>query len=212
LAKIKDVTKRNKSKAHLLHPFVSDDEVEAGVDEVGRGCGAGPVVAAAVILPPVVDLPDVRDSKKLSAEKRNSMSLLIQEVALDFAIGVATVEEIDEINILEATYLAMNRAIQGLKKKPTLLIIDGNRYKNTSNIRYQTVIGGDDKVLSIAAASILAKTWRDDYMAQLHDQHPQYDWKNNKGYLTAKHRNACFLHGLTKHHRHTFGGMRPAGE
>ncbi len=212
MAKIRDVNISIKPNPRLLHPFSSDAEVEAGVDEVGRGCGAGPVVAAAVILPYDVDLPNVRDSKKLSAEKRNDLRALIHEVALDFAIGVASVEEIDEINVLEATYLAMNRAIQGLKKKPTLLIIDGNRFKNMSDIRFQTVIGGDDKVLSIAAASILAKTWRDDYMSQLHEHYPQYDWKNNKGYLTAKHRNACFVHGLTKHHRHTFGGMKPVEE
>ena len=191
----------------LMHPFAIHGPEEAGVDEVGRGCGAGPVVAAAVILPEQVDLPELRDSKKLNAAKRATLSSLIKEVAIDYSIGLATVEEIDRINILEATYLAMTRAIHGLRARPALLVIDGNRFKNSTGIPHQTVIGGDDKVLSIAAASVIAKTWRDEHMAGLHQDFPHYDWLSNKGYLSVRHREACFRYGLTIHHRRSFKGM-----
>ncbi|MCO6460839.1 MAG: ribonuclease HII [Saprospiraceae bacterium] len=192
-----------------MHPYLIKPEEEAGVDEVGRGCGAGPVVAAAVILPARVNIPGLRDSKKLSPQIRNSLSEQIKQSAVAYSIAMATVEEIDKINILQATYLAMARAIEGLSIKPKLLIIDGNRFVNSTGITYHTVIGGDDKVLSIAAASVLAKTWRDEYMAGLHKEFPQYDWLNNKGYLTAAHRKACFIYGLTIHHRSSFKGMTP---
>lgn len=191
----------------LIHPFEAGSGIEAGVDEVGRGCGAGPVVAAAVILPPKAKIPGLRDSKKLTASKRKELSGKIRELALDYSIAISTVEEIDQINILEATYLAMTRAIAQLKIKPDLLVIDGNRFKNQTGINHRTVVGGDDKVLSIAAASVLAKTWRDAYMEELHIEFPQYDWINNKGYLSTKHRQACFTHGLTPHHRKSFKGM-----
>lgn len=191
----------------LIHPFEAGAGTEAGIDEVGRGCGAGPVVAAAVILPPNAVIPGLRDSKKLTASRRKALSENIREMALDYAIGLASVEEIDRINILEATYLAMTRAIVQLKIKPDLLIIDGNRFKNQTGIDHRTVIGGDDKVLSVAAASVLAKTWRDAYMEELHIKFPQYDWINNKGYLSARHRQACFTYGLTPHHRKSFKGM-----
>lgn len=177
------------------------------MDEVGRGCGAGPVVAAAVILPPKVKLKFLRDSKMMEPELRYKLRSMIEKVAVEYAIGVATVEEIDEINILEATYLAMHRAIEKLKSCPKLLLIDGNRFKNQTSIQHQTIIQGDDKVLSIAAASVIAKTWRDDHMIKLHEQHPNYHWHSNKGYLTKAHRNACFEYGLTEHHRKTFRGM-----
>jgi len=191
----------------LRHPYLLDCEDEAGVDEVGRGCGAGPVVAAAVILPSGIRLPSLRDSKKISPELRYDLRDMIKETAIDYAIGMATVDEIDEINILEATYLAMHRALENLKSIPKLLLIDGNRFKNKTMIPHETIIGGDDKVLSIAAASIMAKTWRDDHMKELHLQHPEYLWYQNKGYLTSVHRKACFEYGLTKHHRKTFKGM-----
>ncbi|MBK7740772.1 MAG: ribonuclease HII [Saprospiraceae bacterium] len=191
----------------MIHPFEAGSGIEAGVDEVGRGCGAGPVVAAAVILPPKAKIPGLRDSKKLTASKRKELSGKIRELALDYSIAISTVEEIDQINILEATYLAMTRAIAQLKIKPDLLVIDGNRFKNQTGINHRTVVGGDDKVLSIAAASVLAKTWRDAYMEELHIEFPQYDWINNKGYLSTKHRQACFTHGLTPHHRKSFKGM-----
>jgi len=191
----------------LKHPFLLSPEDEVGVDEVGRGCGAGPVVAAAVILPAKVKLKFLRDSKMMDAKLRYELSYLIKNVAVEYAIGVATVEEIDEINILEATYLAMHRAVEKLKSSPKLLLIDGNRFKNKTIIPHQTIIQGDDKILSIAAASVLAKTWRDDHMIQLHEVHPEYHWHSNKGYLTKAHRNACFQYGLTPHHRKTFKGM-----
>ena len=194
-------------KYRLKHPFLLSSEEEVGVDEVGRGCGAGPVVAAAVILPSKVKLKFLRDSKMMDTKLRYELSYLIKNVAVEYAIGVATVEEIDEINILEATYLAMHRAIEKLKSSPKLLLIDGNRFKNQTTIPYQTIIQGDDKVLSIAAASVIAKTWRDDHMIQLHEAHPEYHWHANKGYLTKVHRNACFQYGLTPHHRKTFKGM-----
>ena len=194
---------------NLKHPYFLNGEEEAGVDEVGRGCGAGPVVAAAVILPPGIKLPLLRDSKKIHAGLRYELRDLIMKTALDYAVGVATVEEIDEINILEATYLAMHRALGNLRLAPKLLLIDGNRFKNQTVIPHETIIGGDDKILSIAAASIIAKTWRDDHMKDLHNNHPQYQWHQNKGYLTPVHRQACYDHGLTPHHRKSFKGMMP---
>lgn len=194
-------------KYKLLNPYLLLSEDEVGVDEVGRGCGAGPVVAAAVILPAKVKLKYLRDSKMIDSELRYKLRYLIEKVAVEYAIGVASVEEIDEFNILEATYLAMHRALEKLRSQPKLLLIDGNRFKNRTAIPHETIIQGDDKVLSIAAASVIAKTWRDDHMIQLHEKHPSYHWHTNKGYLTRAHRNACYEYGLTEHHRKTFRGM-----
>lgn len=178
--------------------------VEAGIDEAGRGCYAGPVVAAAVILEPSFSHPLLNDSKKLSAENRSMLRKVIEDSALAYAIGEATVEEIDNINILQATYLAMHRAIERLKKKPEFLLIDGNRFKAYKGIDYACLVKGDGRFASIAAASILAKTERDTFMQQLADEFPQYDWKNNKGYGTLKHRKAIEQHGLCKYHRKSF--------
>ena len=178
--------------------------VEAGIDEAGRGCYAGPVVAAAVILDPSFSHPLLNDSKKLSAENRSMLRKVIEDSALAYAIEQATVEEIDSINILQATYLAMHRAIERLKQKPEFLLVDGNRFKAYKGIGHACLVKGDGRFASIAAASILAKTERDAYMQQLADEFPQYDWKNNKGYGTLKHRKAIEQHGLCKYHRKSF--------
>lgn len=187
-----------------LAAFYTEGRIEAGVDEAGRGCYAGPVVAAAVILDPSFSHPLLNDSKKLSAENRSMLKEVIEDSALAYAIGKATVEEIDSINILQATYLAMHRAIEGLKQKPEHLLIDGNRFKPYPEITHNCLVKGDGRFASIAAASILAKTERDAYMQQLADEFPQYDWKNNKGYGTLKHRKAIEQYGLCKYHRKSF--------
>jgi ribonuclease HII len=187
-----------------LAAFYTEGRIEAGVDEAGRGCYAGPVVAAAVILDPSFSHPLLNDSKKLSAENRSMLKEVIEGSALAYAIGKATVEEIDSINILQATYLAMHRAIEGLKQKPEHLLIDGNRFKPYPEITHNCLVKGDGRFASIAAASILAKTERDAYMQQLADEFPQYDWKNNKGYGTLKHRKAIEQYGLCKYHRKSF--------
>lgn len=187
-----------------LAAFYTKGRIEAGVDEAGRGCYAGPVVAAAVILDPSFSHPLLNDSKKLSAENRTMLREVIEDSALAYAIGKATVEEIDSINILQATYLAMHRAIEGLKQKPEHLLIDGNRFKPYPEITHNCLVKGDGRFASIAAASILAKTERDAYMQQLADEFPQYDWKNNKGYGTLKHRKAIEQYGLCKYHRKSF--------
>lgn len=178
--------------------------LEAGVDEAGRGCGAGPVVAAAVILPKKYINPAIKDSKIVKSNERDRLELEIKEVALSYGIGVASVQEIDEYNILNATFLAMERSILQLKNIPKLVLIDGNRFKTNCNISFQTIIEGDAIYQSIAAASILAKTHRDKIMLSLDQEYPEYDWKNNKGYLTEKHREACHLYGLTPWHRKSF--------
>lgn len=187
-----------------LAAFYTEGRIEAGVDEAGRGCYAGPVVAAAVILDPSFSHPLLNDSKKLSAENRSMLKEVIEDSALAYAIGKATVEEIDSINILQATYLAMHRAIEGLKQKPEHLLIDGNRFKPYPEITHNCLVKGDGRFASIAAASILAKTERDAYMQQLADEFPQYDWKHNKGYGTLKHRKAIEQYGLCKYHRKSF--------
>jgi ribonuclease HII len=187
-----------------LAAFYTEGRIEAGVDEAGRGCYAGPVVAAAVILDPSFSHPLLNDSKKLSAENRSMLKEVIEGSALAYAIGKATVEEIDSINILQATYLAMHRAIEGLKQKPEHLLIDGNRFKPYPEITHNCLVKGDGRFASIAAASILAKTERDAYMQQLADEFPQYDWKHNKGYGTLKHRKAIEQYGLCKYHRKSF--------
>jgi ribonuclease HII len=192
-----------------LLPYFSDElTLEAGVDEVGRGCIAGPVVAAAVILDPSNLVHGLRDSKKLSARARELLSAEIIEKALGFAIASASAEEIDEINILQASFLAMNRAIKALQLKPGLLLVDGNRYRPDHDIPFRCIIKGDDTYQSIAAASILAKTYRDTLMSDLDKSYPAYGWAKNVGYPTARHLLALHNLGITVHHRRNFGPCR----
>lgn len=178
--------------------------VEAGCDEAGRGCLAGSVFAAAVILPEGYANADLNDSKKLTPRRRYELREVIERDALAWAVGEVTPGEIDEINILNASFLAMHRALDALRLRPEAIIVDGNRFKPYHDVPYETIVKGDGKYLSIAAASILAKTYRDDCMDRLADEYPQYDWKSNKGYPTAKHREAIARHGLTPVHRKTF--------
>lgn len=199
--------------------------VEAGCDEAGRGCLAGSVYAAAVILPPDYHNEMLNDSKQLTEKRRYALRTEIERVAVAWAVGVCTAEEIDRINILHASYLAMHRAIDQLQVRPEALIIDGNRFDpyyptvdhssiecyetmpllyDSQPLPHTTIIKGDGKYLAIAAASILAKTYRDDYMNRLAEEYPQYDWLSNKGYPTKKHREAIAEHGLTPYHRKTF--------
>ena len=180
------------------------DKIEAGCDEAGRGCLSGPVFAAAVILPKDFSNELLNDSKKLTEAQRYSLREVIERDAVAWAVGVVTAAEIDEINILRASILAMQRAIEQLKVVPQHLLIDGNRFTPYKNIPYTTVVKGDAKFMSIAAASILAKTYRDDYMLAISKEFPQYDWQNNKGYPTPKHRAAIREFGATPHHRMTF--------
>lgn len=178
--------------------------VEAGCDEAGRGCLAGSVYAAAVILPPDYENELLNDSKKLSAKKRYTLRAEIERNAVAWAVGVVTPEEIDKINILNASFLAMHRALDQLKVRPEAVIVDGNRFKPYQELPFTTIVKGDGKYLSIAAASILAKTYRDDYMQALAKEYPQYDWQSNMGYPTKKHRKAISEHGVTPYHRKSF--------
>ena len=188
----------------MLKPYLNPDKIEAGCDEAGRGCLAGPVFAAAVILPEGFSNELLNDSKKLTEAQRYKLREVIEREAAAWAVGIVTAEEIDEINILRASILAMKRAVELLKITPEHLLIDGNRFTPYKNIPYTTVVKGDATYMSIAAASILAKTYRDDYMQKIAEEYPAYDWKNNKGYPTAKHRAAIKAHGATPHHRMTF--------
>ena len=187
-----------------LQPYLNPDKIEAGCDEAGRGCLAGPVFAAAVILPEGFSNELLNDSKKLTELQRYKLREVIEREAAAWAVGIVTAEEIDEINILRASILAMKRAVEQLKIIPEHILIDGNRFTPYKNIPYTTVVKGDATYMSIAAASILAKTSRDDYMQKIAEEYPAYDWKNNKGYPTAKHRAAIKAHGATPHHRMTF--------
>ncbi|HWV73883.1 MAG TPA: ribonuclease HII [Pseudosphingobacterium sp.] len=187
----------------LLSAF-QQEYIEAGCDEAGRGCLAGPVFAAAVIFPSTFKHEILNDSKILSASQRYDLRRMVETEALAFAVASASAAEIDQINILNASYLAMHRALDALQVSAQYILVDGNRFKTYKNIPHQCIIKGDGKYLSIAAASILAKTYRDDYMHQLAQEHPEYDWLSNKGYPTIKHRNAVLKHGLTPHHRKTF--------
>ena len=177
---------------------------EAGCDEAGRGCLAGDVYAAAVILPPDFKNELLNDSKKLTESKRYQLRTVIEREAIAWAVGIVTAKEIDRINILRASILAMHRAVEQLKVEPQHLIIDGNKFTPYRNIPFKTVVKGDATYMSIAAASILAKTYRDDYMLSLAREYPQYDWAGNKGYPTAKHRAAIRKYGVTPHHRLSF--------
>lgn len=187
-----------------LKPFFTENLVEAGCDEAGRGCIAGPVVAAAVILPRGMDFPDLDDSKKLSEKQREVLRTKVLDNAMTYGIGIVSAQEIDEINILNASFLAMHRAIAQLKLTPELLLIDGNRFNPYPGIKHQCIVGGDAKYQAIAAASILAKTTRDHIMEELDNQYPKYNWKRNKGYPTLEHKNAVAEYGMSPFHRKTF--------
>ncbi|WP_270088768.1 ribonuclease HII [Sphingobacterium sp. SYP-B4668] len=187
----------------LLSTF-QDLLVEAGCDEAGRGCLAGPVFAAAVIFPKNYHHELLNDSKKLSEKKRMALRPIIEKEALAYAVASVSAEEIDKINIHNASYLAMHRALDQLEIKAEYIIVDGNRFIPYPDLAHTCIIKGDGKYLSIAAASILAKTYRDEYMMNIAAEYPTYDWLQNKGYPTVKHRNAVLEHGLTPHHRKTF--------
>ena len=188
----------------MLLPYYKERVIEAGCDEAGRGCLAGSVYAAAVILPADYHNEQLNDSKQLTERQRYALREVIERDAVAWAVGIVSPQEIDHINILNASILAMHRAVEQLSVLPQHLIIDGNRFRPFRDIPYTTVVKGDGKYLSIAAASILAKTYRDDYMNELHKEYPYYDWDNNKGYPTRKHREAIRLHGITPYHRKTF--------
>jgi ribonuclease HII len=188
----------------MLLPRYQFELLEAGCDEAGRGCLAGPVFAAAVILPDNFDHKVLNDSKQLTEDVRYLLRKEIEQNATAYAVAFVDNHEIDRINILNASFLAMHRAIDLLKLNPGFLIIDGNRFNKYKNIPHQCIVEGDAKYFSIAAASILAKTCRDDFMKEIAAQHPEYDWHNNKGYPTAKHRSAVMNFGYTSYHRRTF--------
>ena len=188
----------------MLEAYYTKDVIEAGCDEAGRGCLAGPVFAAAVILPPYFKSEMLNDSKQLSEKNRYALRPLIEQEAIAWGVGVVTAPEIDAINILKASFLAMHRAIEQLKVQPQALLIDGNRFTPYKEIPFTCMVKGDGRFLSIAAASILAKTYRDDYMLQLADEYPSYGWQQNKGYPTRAHREAISKHGITPYHRKTF--------
>jgi len=178
--------------------------LEAGTDEAGRGCLAGPVTAAAIILPEKFNNITLNDSKQLSETKRDLLKPILEEKAVSFSVCHVFEEEIDEINILNASFLAMHRAIDKLQPVPDFIIVDGNRFKPYPNIDHECIIKGDGKFMSIAAASVLAKTYRDEYMAKIHEEFPMYNWKKNKGYPTKEHREAIKKYGITKYHRKSF--------
>ena len=196
----------------MLKQYYYEGVIEAGCDEAGRGCLAGSVYAAAVILPPDYVNEDLNDSKQLTDRRRKMLREQIERDAVAWAVGIVTPEEIDQINILNASILAMHRALDQLKVRPEAVIVDGNRFKpytpplpkGAKSLPHTCIVKGDGKYLSIAAASILAKTYRDDYMDRLAEEYPQYDWLSNKGYPTKKHREAIRQYGITPYHRKTF--------
>lgn len=188
----------------MLKNYYEQGRVEAGCDEAGRGCLAGSVYAAAVILPPDYQNERLNDSKKLTARQRYALRQDIERDAVAWAVGVVTPQEIDQINILNASILAMHRALDQLQVRPEAIIVDGNRFKPYRDLPHTTIVKGDGKYLPIAAASILAKTYRDDEMVRLAQEYPDYDWQHNMGYPTRKHREAIRQHGVTPYHRRTF--------
>lgn len=188
----------------MLKNYYEQGRVEAGCDEAGRGCLAGSVYAAAVILPPDYLNERLNDSKKLTARQRYALRQDIERDAVAWAVGVVTPQEIDQINILNASILAMHRALDQLQVRPEAIIVDGNRFKPYRDLPHTTIVKGDGKYLSIAAASILAKTYRDDEMVRLAQEYPDYDWQHNMGYPTRKHREVIRQHGITPYHRRTF--------
>ena len=195
----------------MLKSHYSLEFIEAGCDEAGRGCLAGPVFAAAVILPKKFRNETLTDSKLLTAKQRNELRRLIEEEAIAWAVASVDAPEIDTINILNASILCMHKAVAGLSMVPQLLLIDGNRFHPYPGISHHCIVKGDSKYLSIAAASVLAKTYRDDFMRKLHEEFPVYDWINNKGYPCKKHRQGLFEHGITPYHRKSynlFGQLR----
>lgn len=192
----------------MLQHFKSS-KIICGVDEAGRGCIAGPVVAAAVILPKKFKHEFLNDSKQLTEKQRNELRPIIEKNAIVFGVGIIDNHKIDEVNILQATYLAMHQAIDKLKKKPTLLLIDGNRFKPYKNIEHLSIIKGDATYIEIAAASVLAKTYRDEIMEKLHEKFPYYNWEKNKGYPTIEHRKAVKEFGSCIYHRQTFQLLKP---
>lgn len=193
----------------MLLPYYREGIIEAGCDEAGRGCLAGPVYAAAVILPPDYHNDLLNDSKQLSGKKRDQLRSIIERDAVSWAVGIVDNQEIDQINILNASILAMHRALDQLTVCPQEIIVDGNRFKPYRDIPHTTIVKGDGKYMSIAAASILAKTHRDECMLALHQQYPQYHWDSNKGYPAPVHRQAIRLHGTTPYHRLTFQLLPP---
>lgn len=193
-----------KKQGHSLLLSFSGMPGEAGCDEAGRGCLAGPVYAAAVVLPENFYHPLLNDSKQVNEENRKLLRDVIEGSALDYGVAAVSAAEIDRINILQATYKAMHLALEKLKQKPSFLLIDGNRFKPWRDVPYRCMVEGDARYAHIAAASILAKTYRDEAMMQLHEDYPDYDWKNNKGYGTPKHRQAMLKLGLSPFHRRSF--------
>ena len=191
----------------MLYSFYNKDKIEAGCDEAGRGCLAGSVYAAAVILPKDYHNDLLNDSKQLTAHQRYLLRETIEHDAIAWAVGVVTAQEIDKMNILRASITAMHRAIDQLAVRPEALIIDGNRFYPYHDLPYTTIVKGDGKYLSIAAASILAKTYRDDYMRELHKEYPYYGWDHNAGYPTKEHRQGIAEHGLSPYHRLTFNQL-----
>ncbi len=188
----------------MLKSHYYEGLVEAGCDEAGRGCLAGSVYAAAVILPDGYENALLNDSKQLTERRRYELRTIIEHDALSWAVGIVTPEEIDYINILNASILAMHRALDQLAVRPQAVIVDGNRFKKYGDLPHTTIVKGDGKYMAIAAASILAKTYRDDYMNRLADEYPQYDWRQNKGYPTRKHREAIRQYGITPYHRKSY--------
>lgn len=188
----------------MLLPYLEENRIEAGCDEAGRGCLAGPVYAAAVILPPDFKNELLNDSKQLTEHQRNLLRPIIEKEALAWGVGIVTSEEIDEINILNASFLAMHRAVDQLKVRPEFLLIDGNKFKPYKGINHTCIVKGDAKMMSIAAASVLAKTYRDEFMEKIGKEFPQYNWKGNKGYPTKAHRAAIREFGPTPYHRMSF--------
>jgi ribonuclease HII len=188
----------------MLLSCYQEDLTEVGCDEAGRGCLAGPVFAAAVILPRHVKIPMLNDSKKLSKRQRNILRPIIEKKALSWAVALVNESKIDEINILNASILAMHLALESLDEKPEFIVVDGNRFKPYPNIPHQTIIKGDGKYMNIAAASVLAKTHRDEWMEKIHHEFENFNWKQNKGYPTLAHRMAIEQHGLTRYHRKSF--------
>ena len=193
----------------MLKPYFQQELLEAGCDEAGRGCLAGPVFAAAVILPPGFNHPLLNDSKQVVEKDRNELRTIIEQEAITYAVASVDNNEIDAINILKASFKAMHLALDRLKKRPQLLLIDGNRFYKYRRTPHQCVIKGDSIYTSIAAASILAKTYRDEYMEQLHEKYQMYYWNKNKGYGTPEHRSAIEAHGLCRYHRKSFNIYKP---
>jgi ribonuclease HII len=188
----------------MLKNNFSGFQFEVGTDEAGRGCLSGPVVAAAVILPANFNHELLNDSKQLSESKRNILRPIIEKEALSYGVSFVHHNEVDQLNVLQASITGMHRSISNMKIIPEYIIVDGNKFRKYRNIPYQTIVKGDAKYMSIAAASVLAKTYRDDFMEKIHKEFPVYNWKKNKGYPTKEHRKAIQEHGITKYHRKTF--------